>query len=131
MPTLSEFVLTIGLQHNKESGERKTFFRFETLHQFRSFQYEVEIEDMMNIEQRHLDFKIKGMVASASLMPSSGPGVYQVVYPELRGEYTVRISGAQESNAFSFRVHDESVELLEADTMRTMKVQVANKIEVI
>lgn len=131
MPTLSEFVLTIGLRRNPSNGERETFCRFETQHQFRAFQYEVEIESMIDSDKRVLDFKIKGVTASARLMSSSGPGVSEVVCPELRGEYTVQVSGAQESGSFRFRGDDSGVELLDVDNMKSMKVHVANKIEVI
>ncbi len=131
MPTLSEFVLTIGLRRNPSNGERETFCRFETLHQFRSFQYEVEVESLIDTEQRVLDFKIKGVAASAHLMSSSGPGVNEVVCPELHGEYTVQVSGAQESGSFRFRGDGTGIELIDVDNMKSMKVHVANKIEMI
>lgn len=131
MPTLSEFAVTVGLRHYEADNRRETYFRFETVRQFRVFRYEVEIDEKLDAGNNALDFSIKGVVAAAGLMSSTGSAYREIAYPELLGEFDVHISGAKEAGAFRFRGDENGITLLNVDAGEFVQVKVADEIEMI
>lgn len=131
MPTLSEFAVTVGVRHYEADDRRETFFRFETIRQFRAFRYEVELGDELNVGNSTLDFTIQGVVAAAGLMSSTGSAYREVAYPELLGEFDVRIAGAKGSGSFRFRGDKTGITLLGTDTGDFVQVNVADEVETI
>ena len=80
MPTLTEFTLTLRLRHDQESGITWTIFTFATVREFRSFRYEIQLEESFDPAARTFDFRIQGVQAPKNLMPSSGRAVRELRY---------------------------------------------------
>ncbi len=100
MPTLAEFVLTIGARYNRGEDRFWICFRFETLREFRSFRYEVDVDGAFDPKKREFLFKLKGVQTPSTLMASAGPANRELCYPDLHGDYTVRVGGAKEEGSF-------------------------------
>lgn len=129
MPALSEFNLTLGRRRNEENGCIVTFFRFVTVRQFHSFQYEIQIEDSLDEAARTIDFRIHGVHAPANLMPGAGTAFKDIGYPGLRGEYLVTCHGAKQSGTFRFLVDEEGIFLTQPPQEDGLPVQVEKGIE--
>lgn len=131
MPTLSEFIMTIGLRYNEADGTTQTFFRFETTRQFQAFRYEVEVDGNMDAQARTLDFTIKGVRAPVKLMSGTGSAVTEFHYPVLEGEYLITVSGAKQSGSLRFRGSAQEIELLVGEEKDFVQVRLADDIETI
>lgn len=129
MPTLSEFIMTIGLRYNEADGSTRTFFRFETTRQFQAFRYEVEVDGTMDMQTRTLDFTIKGVRAPVKLMSGTGSAVTEFHYPLLEGEYVVNVSGAKQSGSLRFRGSAQEIELLSQREKDFVQIRLADEIE--
>lgn len=131
MPTLSEFIMTIGLRYNEADDTTQTFFRFETMRQFQAFRYEVEVEAAMEAEARTLSFTIKGVRAPVALMAATGSAVTEFCYPSLEGEYRVLVSGAKQSGQFRLKASPRRIELLDQEKGDFVQLRLADEIETI
>ena len=113
MPTLAEFTLSIRLRRDEESGMIWTMFRFATVREFRSFRYEIQIEERLDEEAGTITLKIQGVQAPTNLMPSAGAAVREIGYPGLMGEYRVTLAGARQSGNFTIAVGTGDIALVE------------------
>lgn len=131
MPTLSEFIMTIGLRHLEADTTTQTYFRFETVREFQSFRYQVEVDDALDPGTRTIRFNIKGVRAPVGLMSSSGSAITEVCYPLSEGEYTVLVTGAKQSGSFRFKRRPQGIKLIETEGEDFIRLNVIDKIELI
>lgn len=131
MPTLSEFMITIGLSYNEADKTTQTYFRFETMRQFQAFRYEVEVDAALDAAAGVLSFAIKGVRAPVGLMSAIGSAVTEFRYPVLEGDFLVTVAGAKQSGTFRFRGSARSIELLEQQSADFVQLRLADDIEVI
>jgi len=129
MPALTEFTLTLQLRRDEESGTIWTVFRFATIREFRSFQYEIQLDDRFDADERAFEFRMSGVQAPKNLMPSSGAALRELRYPDLRGEYTVALAGARQNERFRFTVTDREIVLGERPEGAAVRVDVEKGIE--
>ncbi len=129
MPALTEFTLTLQLRRDEESSTIWTVFRFATIREFRSFQYQIQVDDRFDAAERTFEFRLSGVQAPKNLMPSSGTALRELRYPDLRGEYTVRLAGARHSERFGFAVADGAITLGERPDGAGVRVDVEKGIE--
>lgn len=129
MPTLSEFNLTLGRRRNEENGDVVTFFRFATVKEFRSFKYEIQVEDRLNQAAHTIDFRIFGVHAPTNLMPGAGAAVKEIGYSGLQGEYLVTYHGAKQSGTFRFLVDEDGIHLTQPPKEEGLRVHVEKGIE--
>lgn len=131
MPTLSEFVLTVGLRRNELEDVTYTTFRIETRRQFRAFRYAVEVESEIDVEARQLSLALKGVQTPSDLMSAVGAGRTELLFPELTGEYSVEISGAKRKGTLRLRGGGGRIELLEIPEGDFVQVRVDDTVEII
>jgi hypothetical protein len=129
MPSLAEFTLTLRLRRDEASGRSWTVFRFATTREFQSFRYEIQVEDHFDPATRTIDFRIRGVTAPATLMPSAGSAIRELAYPELSGVYRVTMSGAKESAGFSFSADSGGLHLLDTDRVGFLDLVVEKGVE--
>ncbi len=131
MPTLSEFTLSLQLRRDEENGKLWTVFRFSTLREFRSFRYEIQVDDTFDAAARGILFQIRGVRAPANLMPSYGAARREICYANLTGTYTVEITGAKQTGSFSFNVRGEKIRLIDTAGTDFVQVSVLTDVEVV
>lgn len=129
MPAPAEFTLTILRRRNEETGLVSTVFRFATVREFRSFRYQIQVEDAFDPELRRIAFRIFGVQAPANLMPGAGAAYREIIYPGLQGEYLVSYAGAKKSGEFRFRVDDEQIAIVEAPKEDGIRIEIEKGIE--
>lgn len=131
MPTLSEFVLTIGLRYDEAEDTTFTCFRFETLRQFKSFRYQIEVTDEHDPTLKNLTFSLKGVLAPSQMLSSSGPAATELCYPALEGDYRIHIAGAKQKGDFVIRGSKQKIRLVEELDEDFVRIQINDQIEVI
>lgn len=131
MPTLSEFDLTLQLRYDEAEDMTYTVFRFETVRQFRSFQYEIEVDSDFDAQAHAIDLKIKGVRAPSLMMPSTGAAYTELTFPRLKGDYDVRISGAKQQGEFRMKVTPKKITLTDVDELNFVHIKVEDDLDVI
>lgn len=131
MPTLSEFRLAIGLRYEETDDQMFTFFRFETVRQFRAFSYEIDIVESRDTTLNQVDFRIQGVTAPSQSLATTGPAVTEISYPDLKGNWKVVVGGAKQQTSFIIRVMPKSIRLEEPPDEDLMQVTINDTIEVV
>jgi hypothetical protein len=131
MPTLSEFRITIGLRFLESDDQMLTFFRFETVRQFRAFSYEIDIVENRDAALNQVDFRIQGVTAPSQSLASTGPAVTEISYPDLKGNWKVVIEGAKQQTSFIIRVMPKSIRMEEPPDGDQMQVTINESVEVV
>jgi|GEM_PF-1939052 len=129
MPALSELTLTLCRRRNEESGVVVTVFRFATVREFRSFRYEIQVEETLDEAARSIHFRIHGVHAPANLMPGAGPAAREIGFPGLHGEYRVTYAGASRSGGFGFVVDGEGIRLTDPPAGDELRIVLEKGIE--
>lgn len=129
MPSLSEFTLSIRLRRDRESEALFMVFRFATLREFRSFRYEIQVEDLFDPETREIDFKIHGVQAPTNLMPAAGAAGAEIAYPALDGIYRVTLAGARRIESFAIAVAGDEIKLVGPPGLESPRIVIEKGVE--
>ena len=128
MPTLAEFILRISLYRDTESDSVATLFHFETVRQFRSFRYEIEIEDRIDEKAKRISFGIKGIQISSTTMSGTGFAESEKVYRGLEGEYHVFVKGANQSASFMLQITPDDINITDEQNESFLQVELIKTI---
>ena len=131
MPTLSEFTLQIGLRYEEVEDRMVTFFRFETVRQFRAFSYEIDVVDRLDRERGQIAFIIQGVTAPQQSLAATGPAVKEVVYDDIEGNWEIAIAGAKQQTGFKLRVMPKTLRLIEGPESGFIDVSLVEDVEVV
>ncbi|MEP7220038.1 MAG: hypothetical protein ABI876_14035 [Bacteroidota bacterium] len=127
--TLAEFTITLHLRREEESGRTWTVFRVATVREFRMFRYRIQIDGGLDAGARTFDFRIHGVQAPTNLMPETGAAFTELAFPDLDGEYRVRLAGAKSAEEFSFIVSARTIVLLPLPAGSTLNVGTEKEVE--
>ncbi len=108
-----------------------TYFRFETIRQFRAFNYEIDVVDHVDRERGRIDFVIQGVTAPSQSLASTGPALKELVYSDIDGTWEIGVAGAKERTRFELRVMPKTLRLIEGPAEETIVVTLADEIEVV
>lgn len=131
MSTLTEFTLTLSLRREEEENKLWTVFHFATVREFTSFQYQIQIDDRLNLATREIDIRIQGVRVPSDLMPGSGVAVREIAYPNFEGEYRVNVAGAKKSESFTLMMDSEEIRLLERSNPEGIALSIKKGVEII
>ncbi len=109
-PKEPEYMLNIFHQIDERTNEKAVVFLLETITEFRSFNYEILLED--KIVGREIEFKIVGLQTPPIQIPATGPARAQREYRPLRGRYVLKISkpdGA--ANQFALHISPDRIRI--------------------
>jgi len=120
-PTPAEYRLLITPKMKEREKRAVTLIALRTLKEFRSFRYEIIVEDL--IEGSTIYLKIHGLKAPQVGLPSMGPAVYRAEYPRLRGEYSLVVTKLnREENKFTVSFTDTSVTVKEGPEKKFVEI---------
>ncbi len=131
MPTLAEFTLTIHARREEGEPVVWTIFRFNTVRQFRAFQYGIQISEAINHAEHVIEFRVQGMQAPRNLMPSAGQGMREMAYKDLDGHYRVLVAGARQQTEFTIAVRGDGIDLIDPPSDPSLVVTVEKEIEIV
>ncbi len=123
--------MTLGLRREEGSARVDTVLRIATVREFRSFRYEIQVQDRFDAAARTIQLRVQGVQAPTNLMPSAGAAVRELSYPDLDGEYTVRITGAKQSADFRISVDDRAIVLLQPPEEGTLGVTIEKGVAIV
>lgn len=123
--------MTLGLRREEGSDRIDTVLRIATVREFRSFRYEIQVQDRFDAAARTIQLRVQGVQAPTNLMPSAGAAVRELSYPDLAGEYIVEIAGAKQSTCFRFSVEDETIALMEPPEEGTLGVIIEKGVAIV
>ena len=131
MPTLSEFIVTIGLRYDEAEDQAYTVFRFETVRQFSIYRYDIDIEDEIDRKGKVVRFVIKGVSPPRQDLATSGPAMHEIAYPALEGTYRLQIAGAKQSGECIVRGSTSKVKMIEDISADFVEIRIDDKVEII
>ncbi len=132
MSSLSEYRLTIGFRYDEADGTMSNVFRFETLRQFRTFRYAIDIDREVDEEGGAILFRINGLKAPESSLAGVGSAATEFIDPLLHGSYRITVVGAKEQVDFALRFMPKTMKMeRELEQRETIAVLLADEIEVV
>ena len=111
MPSQAEYSLGVETRHDEQTGDRSTVLLFSTVREFRSFQYNLDVDDELDAASRTITLRIGGVRPPASLVPSSGVAKKEIAYPRLDGTWKVVVTGARQTESFTLTVGKQGASL--------------------
>lgn len=126
---LAEFRLSIRLRHAELEDRMYNVFRFETVRQFRTFSYEVDVTREIDEEKEEITFEVRGVSVPEQSLASVGPAVTEFVEPALHGTYRVVVRGAKEETAFTLRLMPKTMKIVDGPDDGMIAVELVEEIE--
>ena len=111
MPSQAEYSLGVETRHDEQTGDRSTILLFSTVREFRSFQYNLDVDDELDAASRTITLRIGGVRPPASLVPSSGVATKKLAYPGLSGVWRVVVTGARQTESFTLNIDGNNASL--------------------
>ncbi|HYF02862.1 MAG TPA: hypothetical protein VEC36_05770 [Patescibacteria group bacterium] len=107
-----EYQVSIGKTIEKDLHELT--FEFQTLREFTTFQYNLQIEDSSMPANNHFQFKIGGMVMPLTAMPHTGHATARIKFPcPADGTYFVEFLKKNHRNMFRIEISAEDMKIIE------------------
>ncbi len=111
MQSQAEYSLGVETRHDEQTGDRSTILQFSTIREFRSFQYGLDVDDVLDAASRTITLRIGGVRPPTSLIPSSGAAMKEIAYRNIAGAWTVVVTGARQTETFTLRVDGNTASL--------------------
>jgi hypothetical protein len=97
-----EYKLRIVPYQDKRLGKEGHLFELETIKEFRTFRYDIEVD--VKISGESISFSIQGINTPQISIPEHGPARFSKVLYGLKGQYAVGVSKSTGSENL-FKVH--------------------------
>lgn len=108
-----EYSLEISIETDMLSGKDYILFEFQTVKEFITYEYKIDIIPLFNKNKNQLTFKIEGLSAPVISFSHSGTAGYQYKFYDFENkDYELLISNnKKQKNQFKLKVTDSELKL--------------------
>jgi membrane-bound lytic murein transglycosylase len=118
-----EYSLDITRETDTLSGKDYILFDFQTVKEFITYEYKIDIIPSLNKNKNQLTFKIEGLSAPVISFSHSGTAGYQYKFYDFENkDYELLISNnKKQKNQFKMKLKDSEIKILKSSTDKNDK----------
>lgn len=124
-----EYSLEISKETDKLSGKDFILFDFQTVKEFITFEYKIDVIVSFNKAKNLLTFKIEGLSAPVISFSHSGTAGYQYkFYDFVNGDYELLINNnKKQKNQFKLKIKDPEIKIKAVDDKTDKFINITTK----